>query len=269
MAYLDQQIDKVKAEVDAGKYSDTDESLPFVANYLLQKKAAVEKDSNCGIEMFKDDALRQFCDDIWAAGQETTSTTLQFGILYLLLDVDVQSRLQAELDSVVAVDEHVTLAHKSQLPYTQAVLNEIQRLCNLLPENLYHRTVRDVEVNGHMLKAGTTVVPQISCVLFDEKTFPEPQRFRPERFLDADGKLRKVEELCPFSIGKRICLGESLARMELFLFVANIFHAFKVRPVDPLNPPTSKKVAGFAVRTEPYSVRLEARHSGPKPHSGA
>ncbi|KAI1693369.1 cytochrome p450 domain-containing protein [Ditylenchus destructor] len=141
------------------------------------------------------------------------------------------------------------------------IFSEIQRMCNLLPQNLFHRTMRDVELNGYILPKTTNVVPQISCVLFDEKIFPEPHRFKPERFLDKNGQLLKVEELIPFSIGKRICLGENLARMELFLLIANIFHMFKVRPVDPLNPPTAEKIPGFTVRATPYKVRLELRHS--------
>ncbi|KAI1709002.1 cytochrome p450 domain-containing protein [Ditylenchus destructor] len=105
---------------------------------------------------------------------------------------------------------------------------EIQRVCNLLSQNLFHRTIRDVELNGYTLPKYTTVVPQISCGLLEEKIFPEPNRFNPERLLDKNGQLLKIEQLVPFSIGKRICLGESLARMKLFLFIANIFHTFKV-----------------------------------------
>ncbi|KAH7709572.1 Protein CYP-33C9 [Aphelenchoides avenae] len=223
--FLDAQIEQLSKDFKSGKLSETDGTLPFVATYLKQKAQAAESDPI----LFREDQLRHFCQDLWGAGQETTSTTMQFAILYLLLDVDAQSRMQAELDRVVASDEHVKLAHKSQLPYTHAVVNEIQRLCNLLPDNLYHRVMRDVDLNGYHLPKGTMVVPQISCVLSDEKTFPEPDRFKPERFLDANGQLLKVEELVPFSVGKRICPGESLARMELFLLVANIFHQFKVR----------------------------------------
>lgn len=101
-------------------------------------------------------------------------------------------------------------------------------MCNLLPDNLHHSVLRDVVLNGYHLKTGQVVVPQISCVLSDESVFPEPEKFTPERFLDASGQLIKVNELLPFSIGKRVCVGESLARMELFLFLTNIFHQFKV-----------------------------------------
>ncbi|KAI1705901.1 cytochrome p450 domain-containing protein [Ditylenchus destructor] len=261
--FLRTQVREYTKKFEVEGLADTKEALPFVGSYLRAIQSANGKVNNGSI-LFRDDALIQFCNDLWQAGQETTSTTLSFGILYLLLDVDAQSKMQLELDSVVAPDEKVSIAHKSRLPYTNAVVNEVQRLCNLLPQNLYHRTMREVELNGYKLPKSTNVVPQISCVLFDEKIFPEPNRFKPERFLDKSGQLRKVEEFIPFSIGKRICLGESLARMELFLFFANFFHTFKVRPVDPLNPPTSEKLPGLLVHTKPYKVRLELRHSPEK-----
>ncbi|KAI1700079.1 cytochrome p450 domain-containing protein [Ditylenchus destructor] len=258
--FVKAQIKEYTTKFEAEGLADTKEGLPFVGSYLRAKQQSNGK-VNDGSILFRDDALLHFCLDLWNAGQETTSTTLSFAILYLLLDVDVQSKMQKELDSVVAADEKVIIAHKSRLPYTNAVINEIQRMCNLLPQNLYHRTMRDVELNGYLLPKTTNVVPQISCVLLDEKIFPEPHRFKPERFLDKNDQLLKVEELIPFSIGKRICLGESLARMELFLLIANIFHTFQVRPVDPLNPPTAEKIPGFTVRPAPYKVRLELRHS--------
>ncbi|KAI1695878.1 cytochrome p450 domain-containing protein [Ditylenchus destructor] len=219
--FIKAQIKEYTKKFESEGLADIKEGLPFVGSYLRAKQQSSGK-VNDGSILFRDDALLHFCSDLWTAGQETTSTTLSFGILYLLLDVDVQSKMQHELDTVVAADEKVIIAHKSRLPYTNAVIN-------------------------------------ISCVLFDEKIFPESHRFKPERFLDKNGQLLKVEELIPFSIGKRICLGESLARMELFLLIANIFHMFKVRPVDPLNPPTAEKIPGFTVRATPYKVRLELR----------
>ncbi|KAI1712526.1 cytochrome p450 domain-containing protein [Ditylenchus destructor] len=257
--FLKAQIKNYAQKFESEALLDSKEALPFVGMYLRAKGNA-NLSANTGSILFRDDALPQFCYDLWNAGHETTSTTLSFGILYLLLDIDAQSKMQEELDRVVMPEEKVTIAHKSRLPYTNAVINEIQRMANLLPQNLFHRTMCDVELNGHKLPKSTIVVPQISCVLLDEKIFPEPNRFKPERFLDKDGQLLKVDELIPFSAGKRICVGESLARMELFLFIANIFHRFRVRPVDPLNPPKSEKITGFVVRPNHYSVRLQPRH---------
>jgi cytochrome P450 family 33 len=79
--------------------------------------------------------------------------------------------------------------------------------------------------------------------------------------LDADGKLKKADELIPFGIGKRQCAGEALSRQLLFLFTANFFLAYRVLPEDPLNPPSVAKAGGltvypredFRLRVEPWS----------------
>lgn len=93
--------------------------------------------------------------------------------------------------------------------------------------------------------------------MYDEKIFPEPEKLDPTRFLDANGKLKKVEELCPFSIGKRQCLGEGLAKMELFLFFANVFNQFHIDLYDK-NPSLDKEY-GITMRAENYKLNIEKR----------
>lgn len=132
----------------------------------------------------------------------------------------------------------------------------------MVPQNIPHATTRDVTIEGYFIPKGTAILPQISTVLYDEEVslersrqlatfrfiqiFPEHTAFKPERFLDANGHLKRTDELIPFSVGKRQCLGESLAKMELFLFLANILNQFKVTfflsamDVVPFNKPYPK-----------------------------
>jgi cytochrome P450 len=108
--------------------------------------------------------------------------------------------------------------------------------------NVPHRTTQQMTVGDYILPEGTTIVPQISVVHMDEKHFSNPKIFDPDRFLQSDGRtLKKVDQFIPFSLGKRQCMGKSLACMELFLIFANFLHNFKVfvspgRPAPSLQP---------------------------------
>ncbi|KAI1702541.1 cytochrome p450 domain-containing protein [Ditylenchus destructor] len=212
-------------------------------------------------QYFSMEPLRHMCFDLFAAGEDTTSFTLEFLVLYMILHQDVQKKMQDELDHAFGdtYDGPITSAQRLKLPYTNAVINETQRHCDLVPVNLNHTTTRDVVLNGYRLPKGTIVAPELCTVLYDENIFPEPGVFRPERFLNEKGQLKKCEELIPFSVGKRQCMGESLARTELFLFTANFFYNFKVSPVDPSNPPKFRKIAGISVKPAAYSCRIERR----------
>uniref|UniRef100_A0A915DCI0 Cytochrome P450 n=1 Tax=Ditylenchus dipsaci TaxID=166011 RepID=A0A915DCI0_9BILA len=110
--------------------------------------------------------------------KETTSNTLKFLVLYMIVFPEVQTKMQQELDRVIGDNEdgskRICLADKVKLPYTNAVIHETQRFCNLLPMNLLHRTTKDVECGGFKIAKGTKIVPVISSVLYDERIFPEP-----------------------------------------------------------------------------------------------
>lgn len=250
--FFDRQIEQHRKEID---FESDSQPTDYVEAFLREQ---AKQDTEGEQHYFSTIQLKNMCFDLWAAGQETTSTTLSWGVSYMINNPQAQAKLQEELDHVVGSDRIITLADRPSLPYTCAAVNEIQRLCNLVTQNVFHETTRDVIIDGHQIAKGTCIIPAISAVLYDPKIFPEPTRFNPDRFIDEGGNLKRVDELIPFSIGKRQCLGESLARMELFLFVANLFNQFKFLPGSV--PPTKKRKFGGVVQCPPYTCRVSPRH---------
>ncbi|PIO36694.1 hypothetical protein AB205_0049780, partial [Aquarana catesbeiana] len=85
------------------------------------------------------------------------------------------------------------------MPYTDAVIHEIQRFSNIIPTNLPHATTQDVTFKGYFLPKGTYVIPLLASVLHDESHFEKPEEFYPQHFLDSKGNFLKKEAFLPFS----------------------------------------------------------------------
>ncbi|GMR59734.1 hypothetical protein PMAYCL1PPCAC_29929, partial [Pristionchus mayeri] len=184
-------------------------------------------------ENLTNDQLINVCNDFFMAGMETTSTTLRWAMALLADNQTEQDKIRAEIHSVVGRNREATMADRARLPYTIAAIAEVQRVSNILPLNVMHRTLVDTEVGGQFIPARTLCLPQISAVMNDPQVFENPREFRPERFLLDDGKTvnkSSMEQVIPFSLGKRQCAGEGLARMELFLGVVCILQKYRILP---------------------------------------
>jgi len=246
----------VDEHINNNDYSVDMEPQDYIDAYLSEMHRAEEKGE---AHYYSKIQLANCVFDLWFAGQETTSSTMTWGIAYMIRYPDVQKKLHEELDRVIGSDRMITVADKPELPYTQAVVIEIQRMANIIAQNLPRRNTRDIKVDGMTIKKGTIIIPQISVMMIDPLVFKEPKRFDPSRFIDNNGHFKPIEEVMPFSLGKRMCLGEGLARMELFLFVANIFNQYKLLPGEV--PPTLKKItSGVSIATAPYKCRIEKRY---------
>uniref|UniRef100_A0A1I7SI23 Cytochrome P450 2J6 n=2 Tax=Bursaphelenchus xylophilus TaxID=6326 RepID=A0A1I7SI23_BURXY len=220
--YLNSQIQHHLKEND---YSHDAEATDFIDAFLLEKARRERDGEDAGI--YHVQQLRNVCFDMWIGGQETTSSTITWIIAFMIRYPEAQAKMQRELDAVIGSKRIVRNEDRPDLPYTNAVIMECQRSCNLFSQNVLRVAAEDTEIKGYAIKKGTIVVPQVSVLFQNPKIFPEPHKFDPDRFIDQNGKLRQVEELIPFSLGKRICLGEGMARMELFIFTANLFNQYK------------------------------------------
>ncbi|GMT36791.1 hypothetical protein PFISCL1PPCAC_28088, partial [Pristionchus fissidentatus] len=208
---------------------------------------------------FHDKQFVNVCLDLWLAGMETTAATMAWGLTLLLNYPDVQKKMHDEFDRVIGTDRLITMKDKNDLHFTNAFISEVQRWANIVPQNLLRKATNEVEVAGVKIKAGTPVSPQISVLMTDEEIFPSPYSFKPDRFIDEDGKLRSFKQFLPFSVGKRQCPGEGLARMELFLFFANLVHRFKMSPHDPAKIPTLVRTMANIAKPDPFQCKLERR----------
>ncbi|XP_068136109.1 cytochrome P450 2B11-like isoform X2 [Hyperolius riggenbachi] len=174
---------------------------------------------------FHNDNLAALVGDLFLAGMETTTTTLRWGLLLMMKYPHIQEKVQKEIDNIIGTASPQP-EHRKEMPYTDAVIHEIQRFGSIAPNGVPHATTQDLTFKGYFIPKGMTIFPVLYSVLIDEAYFEKPHEFYPEHFLDAEGKFKKNEAFIPFSIGKRSCAGETLAKMELFLFFTSLLQNF-------------------------------------------
>lgn len=158
------------------------------------------------------------------------------------------------------IDEQPSSEHRQLMPRTEAFLHEVLRVSSVTPITTKKAT-RDVRLGKYFLPKGTNILVNIYGINRDESEFPEPIKFKPERFYQ-DGKFSPSVKVVPFSWGKRDCIGRSLALIQFFIFVTSIVQKFKV--ACPLNEPQPKDIGRNGVHRqfrypEPFSTMFLAR----------
>uniref|UniRef100_A0AAQ4R2H0 Cytochrome P450 2K1-like n=1 Tax=Gasterosteus aculeatus aculeatus TaxID=481459 RepID=A0AAQ4R2H0_GASAC len=230
----------------------------FVDSFLAHKQKL--EDSGITDSYYNIENLVSTAGNLFAAGSDTTSITLRWGLLLMAKYPQIQDQVQEELSRVVG-SRQVRVEDRRNLPYTDAVIHETQRLANIFPLAVPHKTSQDVTFQGFFIRAGTTVFPLLTSVHHDESEWESPNSFNPSHFLDTEGKFINRDAFMPFSAGRRACPGESLARMELFLFFTSLLQRFCFTP-----PPGVKEddldltpVVSFTLTPSPHELCAVSR----------
>ncbi|XP_049538381.1 cytochrome P450 306a1 [Anopheles darlingi] len=206
----------------------------------LQSSATSDTNSECILKSFLEESmnrinagrvdashcsdvqLRHLMADLFGAGVDTTFTTIRWALLYIALYPTVQFQLRQELEQALTTNKAPTLDDIELLPYLRATIAEVQRIRTVVPVGIPHGTTKEMMIAGFRIPANTMIMPLLWAVHMDPDNFPDPEKFKPERFLDKDGKFSVPHCFLPFQSGKRMCLGDELARYILHLYVANL-----------------------------------------------
>ncbi|XP_078517167.1 cytochrome P450 2G1-like [Lissotriton helveticus] len=202
----------------------------FIDYFLIRMNQEKQKESS----EFHIQNLIPTIMDIIFGGVETMSNTLIHGVLLLLKHPEIQDKIHEEIDRETGQHRSPTYQDRKKMPFTNAVVHEIQRFCDLVPMGMTHAVARNTMFRGYTIPKGTDVIPFLTTALKDPTHFKDPENFNPENFLDNYGGFMKNNALVPFSIGKRSCPGESLARAKIFMFLTALLQNFSLK--SPINP---------------------------------
>ncbi|XP_048846355.1 cytochrome P450 2K1-like isoform X2 [Brienomyrus brachyistius] len=244
-----------------GKLRETlnlEERRGFVDSFLIHQQK-IKKSREKVSAYYHDENLLMSVANLFAAGTDTTANTLRWGLLLMAKYPHVQDRVQEELDRVIG-GRQTRVEDRKNLPYTDAVIHEIQRVAQVTPL-VRHSTSCDVVLQGYSIKKGTAVTLLLSSVLSDESEWESPNTFNPGHFLDDQGLFKKRDAFMPFSAGRRLCIGESLARMEIFLFFTTLLQRFHFTPPPGVSVSDLDltPVFGFTVSPTPHTLCAQPR----------
>ncbi|XP_064647300.1 cytochrome P450 2U1-like isoform X2 [Lineus longissimus] len=251
MEYFHKKINEHKDSLDQENIRS------FIDAYLVEIEKRMEVDPNT---TFTDAQLRVVISDLFIAGSETTASTLRFAILFMILNPDIQEKVQAEIDEVIGGERKPNTADRTKMQYTEAVLMEIQRAASIVPFGAPHgNTQQDIELEGYTIPRKAIVMSNLYAVHHDKTYWPYPDTFNPKNFLDEKGNVVHNERLIPFLIGRRSCPGESLAKMELFIFFTAMLQRFSFSVPEGSTPPSSDGILSITLQPKPHEVHISLR----------
>ncbi|KAF8879274.1 cytochrome P450 [Infundibulicybe gibba] len=206
------------------------EAVPCVATSLISNLPDDDERRPAEEQAAKDATVNGY-----VGGSDTTVSYVHTFFLAMAMYPEVQKKAQAEIDSVTGGARLPCFDDRDSLPYVNAIIKEVLRWQVVAPLAATHASTEEDVYEGYRIPKDSIVIGNAWAILHDPIEFPEPEEFRPERFIK-DGKLdpnRLDPNIAAFGFGRRICPGRFLGDTSLYIYISSTLAVFDVTsPLD-------------------------------------
>ncbi|XP_022868828.1 ferruginol synthase-like [Olea europaea var. sylvestris] len=220
-AIFDDLIDKrVKSRSESPDHPVRNDVLEAILDYMEKKKSEMTLD-----------VLKHLLLDLFVAGTDTTSSTVEWAMAELIRNPEKMSKAKNELMTVVGEKKQVDERDIPRLPYLQSVIKEIFRYHPASPFLIPRKAEVDTEISGYTIPKDAEILVNMWAIGRDSSYWLNPDSFEPERFLDREIDFKGQDfVLIPFGSGRRICPGMPLADRTVHIMLATLIHNFDWKP---------------------------------------
>lgn len=256
-------------------HKDSDECMNVPADFVTQQMAQnaarpsyVERLLSADPDADDRKHIKESAAALYAGGADSTAAGLSFFFLAMTAFPDVQLKAREEIDHVVGSGRLPGFQDRDELPYIDAVVKETLRWHPLAPVGPPHMSDEEDEFRGYLIPKGAILLPSIKWFSANPEVYPDPEIFRPERFLGPNEAPSPSAYV--FGFGRRICPGRLLADSSLFLTIAQSLAVFEIsKAVDEktskVTEPVVGTTAGLIAHPLPFQCRIVPRsekHAG-------
>ncbi|KAK3191175.1 hypothetical protein K4F52_002761 [Lecanicillium sp. MT-2017a] len=210
------------------------------------------------------DDIKGAAGAVYAAGQDTTWSTIIVFVLNMILHPDVQRRAQRDLDEVVGRDRLPSFEDRPKLRYLEYIMQETLRWCPVSPIGVPHRSIEDDVYDGYFIPAGSFVYANARAMTHDERVYQDPDEFDPDRYTPVEeGGRGEPFPIGHFGYGRRVCVGQHLAKASVWIVIACVLSAMDIKKgVDEdgnLVTPTVELTDGLTSHPKRFPCRFVPR----------
>ncbi|KDR82203.1 hypothetical protein GALMADRAFT_135566 [Galerina marginata CBS 339.88] len=206
----------------------------------------LERKNHGGVTKEEEEAIKNTASTVYGAASDTTISATSTFFYVMAINPDVQRKAQAEIDHLTGSKRLPEFQDRPFLPYIEAIYREVMRFNPPLQVGLPHNASEDDYYKGYFIPkgilpaylpdalfnlstySGTSVFANIWAMTHDERVYPEPLKFKPERFLDENGNLNDDDRVLAYGFGRRVCVGKHVASSTMWLIIASVLASFNI-----------------------------------------